>query len=517
MSESVILVSTILFAGSLAVLLSKFLSVSRKFCYISAGIVLSVFEPSNASLVSLAQLSGLFVVFSAGSRLLPETYSKSEISKPFFSTVVRTSLVWVSVSIFCFFLDFGGMTSIFAGFAASINSTAAAVGSVGERAERRLDHARIAEASSFLGDVLAVVFLGFVVGGRLGAFLALLSVLTAFFLKSRVGVFLESLEASEHVYLFIGVVALIISVSASLGLKFGLAGGALAAGALFSQYPADVDVLESVKPLEAFFSSVFFISLGALYTYTPESVLLGVFILSGIAVLGPVITYLSLRAMRTSPHQATLAALSICSVSEIVLVSTVSVSAFTSTLSSAIIVAALGSAFLSSVYSAYSDRIYRLIEERLEHNKGSEVKDVQHTIVVGSGIIGRIVADSFENPVLLENDKSKLDKSSEDLNTVLGDARDERAWVRCNVDGADRIISTVNSDAVAEKIAAMDVDAEKYSLTASQKDSSMLDLDIGITQKDLSKAKLNQKLEGGIENGFDELREELVEQLENIT
>ena len=517
MTESIIILSTILFAASIAALISEFLSISRKFCYISAGLVLSLFEPSSGVLTGLVQLSGIFVVFSAGSRLLPETFSTSQMGTPLISTVVRTSLVWILVSFLTYLLGFDTSVSVFAGFAASINSTAVAVGSIGEKAERRLSHARLAEASSFLDDIAAITFLGFIAGGRVGLILAICVLGVSFLLKSRLGSFLEELDASEHVYLFLGVASLLIFVSVSAGLKFGLAAGALAAGALFSQYPADVDVLESIKPLEAFFSSVFFVSLGSLYSFSADSSLFAALIFAGVAVLGPAVSYFSLRSTGISPHQSVLAALSLCSISEIVLLSLVSTEVFSGALTSGIILAALGSSLISSIYSAYSDRIYRLIESTSEHSDTSEVDLQDHVIVVGSGLIGRKVAKSFDETVVLENDKSKLEMAPEDSETLLGDARDDRAWSRCNVSDADKIISTVRSDSVAEKIATLDVEADKYALTGSKRDSSMLDLDIGVTQEELTEHKIKDKLGRGFDEGFEGLKKDLIKQLKDLT
>jgi hypothetical protein len=195
----------------------------------------------------------------------------------------------------------------------------------------------------------------------------------------------------------------------------------------------------------------------------------------------------------------------------------VSTEVFSGALTSGIILAALGSSLISSIYSAYSDRIYRLIESTSEHSDTSEVDLQDHVIVVGSGLIGRKVAKSFDETVVLENDKSKLEMAPEDSETLLGDARDDRAWSRCNVSNADKIISTVRSDSVAEKIATLDVEADKYALTGSKRDSSMLDLDIGVTQEELTEHKIKDKLGRGFDEGFEGLKKDLIKQLKDLT
>jgi TrkA-N domain. len=199
------------------------------------------------------------------------------------------------------------------------------------------------------------------------------------------------------------------------------------------------------------------------------------------------------------------------------LLSLVSTGVFNGALTSGIIIAALGSSLISSIYSAYSDRLYRLIESTSEHSDKTEIDIQDHTIIVGSGLIGRKVAESFDETVVLENDKSKLGTAPEGSKTLLGDARDDRAWSRGNVSDANKIISTVRSDSVAEKIATLDVEADKYALTGSKRDSSMLDLDIGVTQEELTEHKIREKLGRGFDEGFEGLKKDLIKQLKDLT
>jgi TrkA-N domain. len=184
---------------------------------------------------------------------------------------------------------------------------------------------------------------------------------------------------------------------------------------------------------------------------------------------------------------------------------------------SATVSAALGAAFISNIYSESSGKIYYLLEDTLKDDLETTADMAEHTIIVGYGVIGKEAADSLNDVMILDNDRTKIEAASEDYEALLGDARDSRAWNRCNVAEADRIVSTVRSDEVAERVAAMDVRADKYSLTESERDSSMLDLEIGVTQEELSKSKIDNQLTSGLENGFDSLREKLRKKLSSLS
>jgi CPA2 family monovalent cation:H+ antiporter-2 len=405
---------------------------------------------------------------------------------------------------------------MFVGLAAAVTSTAEAVGAIGKEAERKLSHARIAETSSLFEDVVAVSFLGYVSGGVLGFVGAVLAVVGAFAARSKIGSMLEGLNASEQVYLFLAVLVSIGSVAAGEILSFGLAAGALAAGVAFSQYPADVQVLESIKPLEIFFSAVFFVSLGALFVPTAESLGLTAVIFVGMSVVGPVLTCALLYILGRNLHQSVQASLSLCAISEIVLFAVVTAGSASTDLASGVIAASLLASFASGMLSNSSDKIYHFIEQLVTESGEREVDLSGHVIVLGYGLIGKKVAKGLDDVVVVDNDKSMVEEAAEDHVAVLGDGRDRRTWERCNVKEADAVVSTVESDAISESVAALDAPVKKYCLTESEKDSSMLDLTMAAKPQSLYSDRVAEHLEDGLQNGFESLGQKLERDLQDL-
>lgn len=516
MTELVLIISVLLLAGSLAALISEVLSVPRTFCFISAGLVLSSLGISRSSLVLLAQLSGLFVVFSTGSRLLPQTVLSRGSYSSIVSAGLKTGVIWSFSVAAALFSGFGVFTSMFVGLAAAVTSTAEAVGAVGKEAERKLSHARIAETSSLFEDTVAVSFLGYVSGGLSGFLGVLLAVGGAFAARSRIGSVLEGLDASEEVYLFLAVLVSVGSVAAGEVLSFGLAAGALAAGVAFSQYPADVQILESIKPLEIFFSAVFFVSLGALFVPTAESLGLAAIIFIGMSVVGPVVTCALLYILGRNLHQSVQASLSLCAISEIVLFAVVTVTSASTDLASGVIAASLLASFTSGMLSDSSDKIYHFVEQLVTESGEREVDSSGHVIVLGYGLTGKKVAEGLDDVVVVDNDRSMVEEAAEDYVAVLGDGRDRRTWKRCNVKEADAVVSTVESDAISESVAALDASVKKYCLTESEKDSSMLDLTMAAKPQNLYADRIGDRLAHGLEEDFGSLKEELRQELRSL-
>jgi len=509
MSELIVPLTGALVASGIAALVAPRLGVSRTPLLIASGLLLSLSPVEASNLTEVAVLSGLFVVFTAASRTFPQRFSGGTLSDGIFASVIRTGVLIPAGAILGFSVGLGFQESVFIGLLAGAMSTAETVELMERRAERGLVHSRISEVSSLGEDLFAVAALGFLSNQVFGALTAVTLSVGFLGVRGRFDRLISGIGDSEQVDVFLGVSLLLLSVVLSSELKAGAAAGALAAGLLISRYPEDVEILESLKPLETFFSAVFFVSIGAATEPTLLAVLVGCVVAIFVSVAGPALSFASLRLRGRNLHQSFLAALELGSVSEVVLVGGLLVLGSGGLVLSASVIAALGASAVSSYTLRRSSRIYSYLVEYFGPVERNEVDASSHTIILGYGEIGEAVAEAVEDPVIIDNDPDRYEEASRSYRSVFGDARDPSVWEAASIHGAEAVVSTVDKDSVAELVAGKSGSARYFVLTGTSREARELGTEVAATEEQLSADRAAKVLEEGLDNGFGDLRREL--------
>jgi Kef-type K+ transport systems, membrane components len=416
-----------------------------------------------------------------------------------------------------FSMGLGTQESVFTGLLAGAVSTAETVELMERRAERGLVHSRISEVSSLGEDLFAVAALGFLSSQVFGALTAVALSIGFLGVRGRFDRLISGISDSEQVEVFLGVSLLLLSVVLSSELEAGAAAGALAAGLLISRYPEDVEILESLKPLETFFSAVFFVSIGASVDPTPFAALVGSVLAVFVSVVGPALSFASLRLRGRNLHQSFLAALELGSVSEVVLLGGLLVLGTGSPVLSASVVAALGASAVSSYTSRRSSRIYSYLVEYFGSVEREGIDASDHTVVLGYGEMGASVAEALENPVVIDNDPRRHEKAGQNYRSVFGDARDPSVWEAVSIDRAEKVISTVDKDSVAELVAEKSGSSQCFVLTGTAAKARELETEVAATEEQLSADRAAEVLEEGLDNGFSDLRSKLRNRLSDTT
>ena len=513
MSELIVPLTGVLVASGVAALVAPRLGVSRTPLLIASGLLLGWSPMKVSGLTDVAVLSGLFVVFTAASRTFPQRFSRGTLSDGVFASVIRTGVLIPAGATLGFSAGLGFQESVFIGLLAGAMSTAETVELMEQRAERGLVHSRISEVSSLGEDLFAVAALGFLSNQVFGALTAVTLSIGFLGVRGRFDRLISGIGDSEQVDVFLGVSLLLLSVVLSSELEAGAAAGALAAGLLVSRYPEDVEILESLKPLETFFSAVFFVSIGAAVTPTLFAVLVGCVLAILVSVAGPALSFASLRLRGRNLHQSFLAALELGSVSEIVLLGGLLVVGSDKPVLSASVIAVLGASTISSYASRRSSRIYSYLVEYFGPVERNEIDASGHTIVLGYGEIGEAVAETVEESVVIDNDPERYREASRNYRSVFGDARDPSVWKAASISEAEAVVSTVDKDSVAELVARKGGSARCFVLTGSAAVSRGLETEVAATEEQLSADRAAKVLEEGLDNGFGDLRTELRDRL----
>lgn len=502
MSELIVPLTGVLIVSGIAALMAPRLRVSRTPLLIASGLLLGWSPVEASGLIDVAVLSGLFVVFAAASRTFPQKFSGSTLSDGVFASVIRTAVLTPTGAIFSSSAGLGFQESVFVGLLAGAVSTAEAVGLMEQRAERGLVHSRISEVSSLGEDLFAVAALGYLSNRVFGALAAVALSIGFLGVRGRFDRLISGMGDSEQVDVFLGVSLLLLSVVLSSELGTGAAAGALAAGLLISRYPEDVEILESLKPLETFFSALFFVSIGAVADPTPAAILVGSVVTVLVSVAGPALSFASLRFRGRNLHQSFLAALELGSVSEIVLLGGLLILDSGSPVFSASVIAALGASTISSYVSRRSQRIYSYLVEYFGPVKREEIDASGHTIVLGYGEIGEAVAEAVEGPVVIDNDPERYREASRNHRSVFGDARDPSVWEAASINEAETIVSTVDKDSVAKLVAGKSDSARSFVLTETAAAAQELETEVAATEERLSADRAAKVLEEGLDDGF---------------
>jgi CPA2 family monovalent cation:H+ antiporter-2 len=229
-------------------------------------------------------------------------------------------------------------------------------------------------------------------------------------------------------------------------------------------------MLNGLQSIRDFFTAIFFVTLGTLVTVPTAEVILLAGSLTILTVLvKPAATIALLLYKGYDARSATLTSLNLAQVSEFALIIAIEglvVGMLAQPVFAAIILAATLTMLTSSLGSRYDERIYRTLSDRGLLRKQYENVDERsavpddishHVVVVGYGRQGRRLVETCEardRPyVVVENDPVLLQDLESDCEAyVFGDAMERYTWTKANVERAELVVSTVDSDSLSNWI-----------------------------------------------------------------
>ncbi len=351
------------------------------------------------------------------------------------------------------------------GMACSMSSSMLGVDIVSNEVDRRLLHGRLTEAVTVGQDIAAVLIVAALPFwphpvAAVAAAAAAVAVLLAIGAQRWTRPLLARLKRDGATTLMLGLAVLWLTVAATAGHPYGAVLGAVLAGFLLGGHPEDLTLLETLEPVQEFFTALFFVVLGTLVAAPAVTALwLGAALVLVIAIVRPLLTMLVLHRRGVDLHAAFITAVQLDQMSEIVLLLGLLLAAgglTTPAVFQAVVLAAAVSFIIDDYTTRNAARLYAFIHTHLGTER-TPVDRSGHTIIAGYGGWGRAAADAVEDPVILDNDPDKVARATADGHTaLLGDIHDHMAWHRAAVDTADAVVLTVPSDRVAARLVGMD-------------------------------------------------------------
>ena len=378
--------------------------------------------------------------------------------------------------------------ALYVGIAAALSSTIVGTGLLQTGRYRNLVYGRLAESIQFVQDLIAILlvlvlsaetFAADPVATQLGYGVVLIG--AAVVVNRQLFDLLGRVSGGSDELMLVSVIALLIAfLGAAEIVGVPLAVGAFVAGLAVRRNPAEhLGMLNGLQSIRDFFTAIFFITLGTLVTVpTTEVLLVAGFLTILTAIIKPAATIALLLYKGYETRSATLTSLNLAQVSEFALIIAIEglvVGMLAQPVFDGIILAATVTMLTSSLSSRYDERIYRMLSDhgllRKRYEKVDERSAVpddltHHVIIVGYGRQGRRLVETCEareRPyVVVENDPVLLqDLESGCEAYVFGDAMEQYTWTKANVERAQLVVSTVDSNSVSNWILTLveDVDA----------------------------------------------------------
>jgi len=377
--------------------------------------------------------------------------------------------------------------ALYIGIAAALSSTIVGTGLLRTGRYRNLVYGRLAESIHFVQDLIAILlilvlsaetFAADPVATQLGYGVVLLG--AAVIVNRQLFDLLGRVSGGSDELMLVSVIALLIAfLGAAEFAGIPLAVGAFVAGLAVRRDPTEhLGMLNGLQSIRDFFTAIFFVTLGTLVTVpTAEVVLTAALLTILTVVVKPAVTIALLLYNGYEARSATLTSLNLAQVSEFALIIAIEglvVRMLAQPVFAAIILAATVTMLTSSLSSRYDERIYRTLSDRGLLRKQYEKVDERsavpddiayHVIIVGYGRQGRRLVETCEareRPyVVVENDPVLLqDLESECEAYVFGDAMEQYTWTKANVERAQLIVSTVDSNSVSNWILALAEDGD---------------------------------------------------------
>ena len=445
--------------------------------FIFAGVVAGPFVEAELTL-ELARYGIVLLVFTFSMQIQFETVrtvlSDSEVVALGQIFVLGGIGVVVSVSI--------GLPSdqaLYIGIAAALSSTIVGTGLLRTGRYRNLVYGRLAESIQFVQDLIAILlilvlsaetFAADPVATKLGYGVVLVG--AAIVVNRQLFDLLGRVAGGSDELMLVSVIALLIAFLGAAELAgVSLAVGAFVAGLAVRRDPGEhLGMLDGLHSIRDFFTAIFFVTLGTLVTVPTTEVILVAGILTLLTTLvKPAATIALLLYKGYEARSATLTSLNLAQVSEFALVIAIEglvVGALAQPVFDAIILAATVTMLTSSLSSRYDERIYQtlsgrgLLRKHYENvDERSAVPDdiTDHVVIVGYGRQGRRLVETCEardRPyVVVEHDPVLLaDLAAECEAYVFGDAMEQYTWTKANVERAQLVVSTVDSNSVSNRI-----------------------------------------------------------------
>ncbi len=470
---------TLIFVAASALLLLTNRRHSYIPAYIVAGFIIGRFI-AGQELLGLVELGIAFLVFLFGIRMEPGRI-RSVAEESFATAIVQVAVVGTAVFIAAQGLNISSSDALYVTIAASLSSSIVGLQLIHDRVEIQLLHGRLAESINLVQDLLAVAIILAISVNSTQSFLAGLGIIaTAIVFRSTLFRLLMKIGGkSTEMVLLTGLTILTAFVGAAQLTGLSIVIGSFAGGLACARFPDNLEVLETLNPLKDFFSTIFFVTLGALVTFpSPETLVLTTLILAATVALKPAITALMLLINGYDRRTSYLTALTLDQVSEFALMIVITAYA-AGTVSSGVFNAVILAAALTMMSSAYTtqkeESIYRFVSSlsRVESSprkieERTEVpEDLEgHIILAGFDTQGKRLAETLNEEgaefLVVENDPEKITEAKKNHeNYVFGDVMDDDTWEKAKIDDAKLIVSTIPVKKVSEKILELDTDAEK--------------------------------------------------------
>ncbi|MBC5792424.1 MAG: cation:proton antiporter [Nanohaloarchaea archaeon] len=484
MSELITILTAVFVASSIMIFLLEKLSHPRIPAYILAGIFVGTFI-NQSEILGLSQLGIAFLVFVFGIksdlgriRAVGEESVSTALIQIF---VVGTMLFLVAKGI-----GFSLSDSLYFSLAGALSSSLVGLELV--KSEVRVDilHGRLAEAIQLFQDLVAVIAITIILSGftveSIGLNLSYLcvTILGALIIRQILMDKVARLaEGSRELITLFSLSVLILFISTSQYINSSLVVGSFAAGLAVSKFPHNMEILDTMGSMKDFFSSIFFVTLGALIAVpTFETLILTAVLTSTTLLLKPVMTGVALLINGYDRRTAYLTGLSLDQTSEFALIIAIQAH-IAGTIDPAIFQSIILSATLTMIVSSYTSRyeeeLYNYVSNlqlvevnsrKINEKTSLPEKLEDHVILLGFDTQGREIAEALRQEdqsfVLIENDPEKIEEfSKKHDNYIFGDVMDEETWKKASSRSAKMVISTIPFRRISKKILDLETDADK--------------------------------------------------------
>ena len=445
----------IILVALLCGMLSRAVGLPALIGYLAAGFVLHEFGIAAGSWIGqLADLGITLLLFSIGLKLDPKKLLEQKVWGTTLLHMLAFQLVFFGLLLLTtLMLPVLGLSIVGAAvvaFALTFSSTVFVIQIMQERGELQSSHAVLAIGILIVQDLVAVSFLA-VSAGKVPSILALglLLIIPARPLILR----LLAVSGYGELLTLLGLALAIgaAELSELVSLKGDL--GALLVGALLAGKPKTKAMAENLIQLKDLFLVGFFLSIG-LGGWPPLVFILLALVLGVLAALKPLLYYLLMTRLHTTPRTALLASGALANHSEFGLI-VIAVAAssgwvageWSATLSIALAVSFLLAAPISNAsHGIYRRHRDRLMAHRSERLLGSyQPTDGVGLIILGMGRVGsgayESLAPAWGREVLgIEADEGRVIAHREQHRRVIHtDASDPDFWVRIKL-GEVRLI-----------------------------------------------------------------------------
>lgn len=361
--------------------------------------------------------------------------------------------------------------AVFVAIGMTVNSTIVALKLLSDKREQGRLYGKLTVGISLVEDIIAAVLLLFVASAQNGHWLSMGPLTGLVFKGALVGLAMyllsvyvlpraQKLLSSDQELLFLTAIAIGLG-SAALLAKIGLSMevGALAAGVLLSPQPYAQEVAARLRPLRDFFVIVFFISLGTELTFSNFSNLILPIIVGTLVVVivKPMFIMAAMGYLGYTKRTSFMTAAALSQVSEfsiIFLILANQKGLVTHQDVSLLTFIALASIAASTYLVTYSDRVYKLVESRLDLFERKKlateklIKEDNDLVLFGYQRGGHEFINLFKKMkkryVVIDYDPEVIDTVEQrKINYLYGDATDIELLEEAGVDHAKLVVSTI--------------------------------------------------------------------------